>query len=246
MVSLVLLTIDRYEMTRDVLDQNLARAGYPFELLVADNGSQDRRVIDYIQSLGPAVHILNRENKGVARMLNVLYKLSQGQYICTLAPDIRMPDQWLARLVETYQRVPNAGAASFHCVESPGVPTEVAPGVVVDLAGNIFGPMFISRRVLDWVGYYNEMFNPYGMEDADYHARLAMAGLVSFYIHGDRCEHLGHDWGEDSDYRRGKDKALAASAAKWGTNLEAYRRTGRYHIDAGGQFIIDQQQFFQL
>ena len=47
LVSLLLNTIDRYDLTVKCIGGALANCGYsPIELLVCDNGSKDQRVIE--------------------------------------------------------------------------------------------------------------------------------------------------------------------------------------------------------
>ena len=242
-VSLLMLTIDRYEQTRNTLEANLIRSGYPYDLYIADNGSQDTRVIDWIRSLGPAVHLVSRENQGVARAFNSLLKLARGPYYCLLGNDILLPENWLADLVTAYQEVPLAGLAGIHCVEMPGVPTEVHPGLKIDLVEKVFGVTLFDHHVFKAVGYFNEAFNPYGLEDSDYNLRVNRLGFQSFYLHGAKSDHQGHDVGQDTAYRKMKDASLVKNSQAWPLITGQYLETGRWYIPADGEFIINQPQY---
>jgi hypothetical protein len=131
--------------------------------------------------------------------------------------------------------VPNAGACGPHCVEAPGEKVTLPDGTTIRTTTNVFGTILLPRAVHEAVGYYNEAFNPYGMEDSDLHYRIRSLGYKMFYLDGWKSEHQGHDYGENTDYRRGKDAALARSAAAWGPTTESYGILQTYYVGADGQ-----------
>ena len=50
-VSLLLLTQDRYQMTKYCLENLLSKIGdIDYELLIFDNGSNDKRIFDYLRN----------------------------------------------------------------------------------------------------------------------------------------------------------------------------------------------------
>ena len=74
MISILLLTIDRYELTKQCVGDALKKAGVEYELLVCDNGSKDKRTIEYIESLNPSYFRKNDENLGIGIMYNHLIR----------------------------------------------------------------------------------------------------------------------------------------------------------------------------
>ena len=238
MVSILLLTINRYQLTKEIVSHNLIRANYPYELLVLDNGSTQQDLLNFIESLNPSAFIKSKTNQGVAKGLNVLMKLARGEYFFHMANDILLPVNWCSKLVEHYNRVPNAGMAGIHCVEKLHPLNDYG----VHAGWNVFGSTMISRRVFEMVGYYNEDYNPYGLEDSDYHWRLNKCGFVNFYIPGMTSEHRAHDVGENSEYRKMKDESLKKNEKLFGENIKRMEETGNYYISDDS--IINQMQYF--
>lgn len=238
MVSVLLLTINRFQLTKEISSHNLTRANYPFELLVLDNGSTQPELINFIDSLNPAVFIKSKSNQGVAKGLNVLMKLAKGTHFFHMANDILLPQNWLRELMVWYENVPNAGMAGIHCVETLHPLNEHG----VHAGWNVFGSSMISRQVVEMIGYYNEDYNPYGLEDSDYHWRLNKSGFVNFYIPGMTSEHRAHDVGEQSEYRKMKDESLAKNLQLFSDNINRMDATGNYYISDDP--IINQMQYF--
>lgn len=205
-VSIILITINRYEQTKKTLDKILKNAGHEFELLVADNGSDDG-VIEYIKSLNPKYHRLNRENEGVARTLNQLILRAEGDLICHIGNDIDMDDGWLAKLVECHSKIPNTGIAAVHTVETL-YPAQNIEGLNVHPGKRVFGPKMFGRKLINKIGYYREDYHPYGLEDSDIALRSHYSGFINYYIPDIRGRHEGHDCGQNTDYRRMKTESL--------------------------------------
>jgi hypothetical protein len=78
-------------------------------------------------------------------------------------------------------------------------------------------------KAIDKIGYFNEAYDPYGMQDRDYSYRLQMTGHFNYYLIGLTAEHIGHDVGQDTPYRRMKDEGLSKCDYLWA------RETGKYH-----------------
>jgi len=227
LVSLLLLTIDRYDMMQMCIDQALRFTGLDpaeVELLVCDNGSQDKRTIEYIAKLNPAYHRLNEKNEGIAAMYNQLMLRAKGEYMCVIDNDILLPNFWLNRLVEYARLIPDTGISGLHCVEGlwPMVITE--PNKIQVHYGSVFGTKFLTRKLVERVGYFNEEYFPYGFEDADYGERARQAGLYTYYIPQMGSQHVGWDTGNGTPYRKMKDDAMVVNCPKLGVNLDKYRQ----------------------
>src|SRR6478609_10291318 len=191
MVSILLLTIDRTEVTKRVVTNNLRNAGTDdYELCVLDNGSKDCQLAEWIENNhSPSVLIKSKTNQGVAKGLNVLMKLATGDYFFHMANDIELPLDWLKNLVYHYERVHNAGMVGIHCVETLHPVNKHG----VHAGWNVFGSTMISRKVFETIGYYNEDYTPYGLEDSDYHWRLNKSGFINFYIPNATSHHVVQD-----------------------------------------------------
>lgn len=237
-VSVLLNTIDRYDMTVRCIGPALRIAGYPFELLWCDNGSEDKRVLDYMRSLNPVFTCLNDRNEGCAQMHNQMMLQARGDWFCLLDNDIEITRKdWLRDLVETYEAVPNSGMAGIHsdllCPEQHA-PVEVA-GKVIHPAlppkeDAVFGTRLFGRTVVKKVGYFSEEYGPYGLVDNEYNTRVHHSGFVNYYIDGPSCLHIGMDVGENSAYRRMKDESMRHGSVVLAANMRRYFETGNFYI----------------
>lgn len=203
-VAVIFLDYQRHQHTKESL-QSIANAGYQFDLFTINK-------------------------KGIAAALNEgLEKTKNYDAIVTCANDIKMPENWLQRMVAIVSDIPNTGMCGIHCVEGLNPATELN-GHSVHLTFTSFGNALIPRKSIDTIGKFNEDYDPYGMQDADYAFRLNATGFVNYYIAGLTANHIGHDVGEQSDYRKMKDEGLAVSNEKWDKWTKYYNETKNYAI----------------
>ncbi len=218
--SILLLTIDRFDETVKTINQNFSNHGFKgeIELLWCDNGSKDKRVIDFISKQKNLVYSrLNKVNEGVARSFNQLIIRSTGDFIYFMSNDILLPPNWLGKMAEAAFKVPRAGIVGIQCTVPPNPVSRKhgldAHWVTMGVPGThaIFGPMGITRECLNDVGGFAEAYETYGCEDSDFNWRVFHAGRDSFYIPNCKSVHIGNDAGSKSDYRKMKDEALKKS-----------------------------------
>ena len=225
-VNILLLTIDRYHLTADFVGEALSNAGYPFELCCTDNGSKDMQVIELVKSWNPKLHILNSYNKGTAQSLNEMIRQAPADAYVFIGNDIRMPKDWLKKLVEAAQAVEDSGVIG---IDWRGLTydKEVVNGVTIQNTTNVFGTMFVTQKTRNKVGEFCEDYGVYGLWDSDYSIRCRIAGLRNFYIDKLKTEHMGSDVGENTEYRKMKDKSLQAAQPIFNANHEEYKK-GNY------------------
>jgi GT2 family glycosyltransferase/glycosyltransferase involved in cell wall biosynthesis len=100
-VSIVIVSHDNVEVTRDCLASVLKRTLHPnFEILVVDNASKDGSV-EMLRALDdPRVQlILNDHNAGFAAANNQALGVATGEHLVLLNNDTVVPRGWLARMV---------------------------------------------------------------------------------------------------------------------------------------------------
>jgi hypothetical protein len=68
------------------------------------------------------------------------------------------------------------------------------------------------------------------MQDADYCYRLVKSGLKNYYLPNLKSEHIGHDVGDGSEYRRMKDEGLNKSGEIWAKAIEHYEKNNNYYL----------------
>ena len=68
------------------------------------------------------------------------------------------------------------------------------------------------------------------MQDSDYGLRLNQLGFKSYYIKGLQSQHIGHDVGEQTDYRKMKDEGLNKAGEIWSEYTKLYEESNNYTI----------------
>jgi GT2 family glycosyltransferase len=204
-INIILLDYDRHDYTQRVKDVNFNNAGYPFDFTIVDM-------------------------KGISRALNHgIFQSRTYDAVVTMANDILMPNSWLERMVQAMITIPNSGMIGIHTVESISEPTTIN-GLQVHIQEAAFGNVLIPMKAIDKIGYFNEAYDPYGMQDRDYSYRLQMTGHLNYYLSGLRAEHIGHDVGQDTPYRKMKDEGLSKCDYLWARETGKYQEENNYTI----------------
>ena len=227
-VACILLTLDRSELTKQIITQNLFNAGLSADVFWIDNGSKPDN-IEAIEALRYPFTAIRHfpENVGIASALNAGIELADGyDAIVTLANDILMPAGWLEKMVEYAEKIPLSGMIGIHCVEGLPPLTELGVHEIFTPFGNVM----ITGAALEAAGKFNTDYDPYGMQDADYAYRLNKLGFVSYYLPEMKSDHIGADMGQDNEYRAMKNAGLEKAGAVWTTAVEKYDSTGVYKL----------------
>ena len=231
-ISLLLLTLDRYQMTKYCLTNMLDKAGFTdFELLILDNGSTDKRTINLsTEPSFPAVRsgsLTEKEtNIGIAAGFNHLLRKSKGEYICFLSNDIFVFDNWLAELLHYNNEIEKAGLTTIFCegdkgTYSPLLNTRDEFTSVWKPTKNVTnGISLISRMALEDVGAFDETLGIYGREREQYATRLANLGYNNFYIPDNYSVHLGREVNDTSEYRLMKLRSVQESASRYAESIK--------------------------
>jgi hypothetical protein len=204
-INVILLDYDRHDYTQRVKDVNFNNAGYPFDFTIVDM-------------------------KGISKAINYgIFQSRTYDAVVTMANDILMPNSWLERMVQAMITIPNSGMIGIHTVESISEPTTIN-GLQVHIQEAAFGNVLIPMKAIDKIGYFNEAYDPYGMQDRDYSYRLQMTGHLNYYLSGLRAEHIGHDVGQDTPYRKMKDEGLRKCDYLWARETGKYQEENNYTI----------------
>jgi hypothetical protein len=204
-INVILLDYDRHDFTQRVKDVNFNNAGYPFDFTIVDM-------------------------KGISKAINYgIFQSRTYDAVVTMANDILMPNSWLERMVQAMITIPNSGMIGIHTVESISEPTTIN-GLKVHIQEAAFGNVLIPMKAIDKIGYFNEAYDPYGMQDRDYSYRLQMTGHLNYYLSGLRAEHIGHDVGQDTPYRKMKDEGLSKCDFLWALETSKYKVENNYTI----------------
>jgi len=200
-VSIMILCIDRYDHTKEYVGNALRDAGYPYELLIADNGSKDTNIFDWQDKQRPKMLTRHGYNKGTTQALNQLMAFNPSDAYVFLGNDIQMPLNWLREMVTAYENLPNAGMIGIDWRnQAKRMAKLMTPtGYVYIPTDYVFGSTFIPQTALDKVGSMCEDYGVYGLWDSDFAIRCKIAGLQNIYLDKLTTEHKGDDVGEKSE-----------------------------------------------
>lgn len=230
-VSICLLTIDRYQMTRYCLDNLLSKTGIDLkdiELLILDNGSKDKRVIEYCKSIAD-VYIQEPINIGVSKGFNKLFRKASGDFICTIGNDITVQDNWLKDLIHYNSTINNSGISAIYCLLDKGIYNKRL-NVFIPNSGLVYGIALWNKKLMNAIGGFDESLNGYGYEDSQFCFRAMKSGYLNYYIPNQYSTHLGEDLNIDSDYRKKKDNNLKKNLPIFQASIQRMIQTNNYKI----------------
>lgn len=247
MVSICLLTIDRYWITRYTIENLLQNSkGVELELLVLDNGSEDKRIIEYLSTLINQKRYSNlltvgiieeKWNIGVAKGFNKLFKECKGDHICLVGNDILVNENWLSDLVYYNKSVLKSGLTSIYCLLDKGQLTAKLSNDdnLINVWQNqnnlVYGITLFNRDIFKEIGCFDESLGLYGCEDSQFAWRLTMLGYQNYYVPGQSSIHIGNDIDENSEYRKQKNDNLKIAERKLLQSIEQMKITKKYYID---------------
>ena len=134
-----------------------------------------------------------------------------------------------------HRRVSQAGVSGIHCVEArptlvqlDGVPVHHATAQWKTGYGCIFGTKFFGRGLFETIGYFQEDYGKYGLNDRDYSYRADRAGFRNYYLPGEGSQHLGTPGGPDDQFRQFKNLELGKAKRRAQEILDRYETDGYY------------------
>lgn len=246
-VSICMLTIDRYWMTRYSIENLIEKAlrfeddkfepVVEIELLILDNGSKDQRVIDYCKDIAD-VFIQHDTNIGVAAGFNELFRKSTGDYICLVGNDIVLHEGWLEDLIQYNNRIDKSGITAIHCVLDKGEYTPLPANdgdllvkVWAPKTNIVYGTCLFKRELLQSVGAFDENFGLYGCEDSQLAWRVSQSGYHNYYLPNQYSTHIGSDLEQSSEYRKMKTDNFKKSEIYLAQSVEKMRKHKNYKIE---------------
>ncbi len=210
-VTAVIPHWNRRELLAALLD-NLKQQTRPFdEIVVSDNGSEDHSAA-MAEKKGARVLRLG-SNLGFATAVNRAIRDAECDWVAILNNDVRLHPEWLETLLETAQREEACFATGKILSESApavidGTFDELSRGACACRCGagkpdspvwNQMRPIRMApmtaalfhRSLFDTVGFLDESFGPYGLEDVDFGLRCALAGRRGIFVPQAVAHHRG-------------------------------------------------------
>lgn len=238
MLSIIVLNYNRLELTRQTVDNLIAKTTVPHEFIFVDNNSTEASgVRQYLLSLEHKTnaqrvrYVFNKSNLGVAGGRNTGLRIAAGNYLMTIDDDVLVPDEYDKYFVEACDNVPNLGITGV-CVEKPKRTFIQSYSGIEFRAkmGNLGGAcLCMPRRVFNQVGYFRPDF-VYGIEDVDMYLRLNILKLKSLYImplgqHIDKRDNQKYE-----KLKKSVHKKHSKPFRKIGTNAITYKKTKEVYI----------------
>ena len=211
LTSIVIVTYNRLEQTRECVDSIVECTREPYELIFVDNASTDGTVAYLRERFGEQAVIANETNEGFLRGANRGIATAKGRYVLLLNNDTRVAPGWLAALLSAAERSPDAGIVSGKIVGPDGRVQLAGAYIAFDGSARMLGEglspddpslsqerevcyvgghcMLIKREVLDAVGPLDDSYGFGYHEDTDYCYRARAAGFKVIYTPGCLIHH---------------------------------------------------------
>ncbi|MGE5446394.1 MAG: glycosyltransferase family 2 protein [Ignavibacteriales bacterium] len=210
LVVIIILNLNKKEEILKCLEDVFKLDYSPYEVVVIDNGSTDGSA-DAISKAFSEVHLIRSiNNLGVSggRNLGIEYANNnfRYKYLFFLDNDTLVEDSSLTKLTEALKNDKEAGLAfpkayrefPSKIIMSVGIYVNLYIGSIYDIgAGEIdqgqynlprhvlacgaFG-FLAKKEVFSQIGWFDEIFNPYGWEDVDFSLRTRKEGFKILYI----------------------------------------------------------------
>lgn len=239
-VSIVILTFNQLEMTRQCLESLEKHTAPGHEVIVVDNGSTDGTP-QYLNELcrrkSNMQYIYNDTNLGFSKANNQGIKVATGDYILLLNNDVLLTPGWLERMVACAQGDPSVGVVgpcTNNAVGQQVIDTDIefednaiqkfACARLMQKAGNWFEThriigfcLLAKREVIDSVGMLDERFGPGGFEDFDFCLRVKQAGYKIMIAEDVFVYHIGgKGYSQNNlDYDKLRHKNVQIFIEKW-------------------------------
>lgn len=180
MISVVLTTYNRPDMTVEAIDSVLAQTHPSFELIVVDDGSTDKTP-SVLAEYGDRIRVVTKPNGGVASARNVGIAHARGELIAfTDDDDVWLPEK-LVRQQAYFDAHPEVGLIYCDCerfneagvARDPDGRTPLSGNVFTEFVENyfvIFSTIVVPKKVIDHVGTFDEAYTR--GDDIDFIARV--------------------------------------------------------------------------
>jgi GT2 family glycosyltransferase/SAM-dependent methyltransferase len=232
-VVIVIPNWNKCSLLRKCLESIFAKTNYPhFRVCIYDQGSHDGSR-EYLESLGTRVDaILAPENVGFVTSNNVMIQRYSQWDVVFLNNDTEVTDGWLENMVATGAQSDNIGVVGCKLIYSDGRLQEAGSQVFRDGSARAYGKyenaydlqfnqtrevdycsaacLYVKRRVLDAVGYFDERYSPAYYEDTDLAFAARDAGFKVIYEPRSVVAH--HEYGSSG---AGASAMMEANRAKF-------------------------------
>ena len=113
LVSIIIVNYNGYSLLKSCLTSVLKNNYSNFEIIIADNGSQDNSIpqtkTDFAKNLKKIKILDLQKNLGPALARNLAFKKSTGDIIAFLDNDTRVKNDWISQVIQIFNSDPKIG-----------------------------------------------------------------------------------------------------------------------------------------
>lgn len=240
LTSIIILGYNHLELTKSCLDSIKQYTVEPHEIIIVDNGSDDKTIKyfqQYKNSRDNVRVIFNGQNRGYAAANNQGLALARGEYVLLLNNDTVVTDGWLARMLAVFKTHPEAGIVGpmSNYVAGPQLIENVpyknmeqmhqfAKRLSIENSGQtsesfgVVGFCLLARRaVVDRIGGFDETFGRGNFEDNDFCLRATISGFKSRITKDVFIHHVGGQTFRalNMDYQQSLEDNWSIYKTKW-------------------------------
>jgi O-antigen biosynthesis protein len=209
LTSIVIVTHNQVEYTRQCVDSIRLVTDEPYELIVVDNGSTDGTV-EFLRAFPDVRVIVNDTNRGFPAAANQGMAVANGRQVLLLNNDVVVTTGWLGRMLRAIRSDTRVGLVG-PCSNYVSGPQQVDVsydgiaeldgfawdwgkshgGQVLDVHTLVGFCLLIKREVIDAIGLLDERFGIGCFEDDDYCLRAIAAGYRAIIASDAFVHHYG-------------------------------------------------------
>ena len=214
LVSIVILTWNQLDCTKECLASIYRHTDVPHEIIVVDNGSHDGSV-EWLRDqvlLNPSMRLVaNDDNRGFAAACNQGIRLARGAYILLLNNDVVVTPEWLSGMMECFVNNTETGIVGpmtnnisgpqmieAACYQSLEELDSFAASIRarfryrrIPLRRIVGFCMLFKRELIEQIGTLDERFGSGNFEDDDFCLRAALEGYRNLVAGDVFIHHVG-------------------------------------------------------
>ena len=174
-VSVIIPTLNRYEVLSDVL-HDLEKQDYKnFEVLVVDQSDEFRK--EYYEGYKLNIKVYYLTVKGVWNARNYAIRKSVGEFIALSEDDVRIKPDWISSHLKTLCFFGAEISAGVFFPEGSFVPFEKSYHRIAEQFAT--GNAVLYKKVFKITGLFDEQFEMQRMGDGEFGLRAYINGIIS-------------------------------------------------------------------
>lgn len=199
--DIVLLSYESPDLLKKCVESVLEHTKVKSRLIIVDNGSRNKEVINYLNSVHgndtvTVEKLLGEKNEGFSAGMNKGLRLSVAPFVCLLNNDCIVTEGWLKEMIQIAKSDDTIGLVNPQSNTFGSCPDEGATlsdhaelisdrkGKYTELGHAIGFAFLIKREVLDRIGFLDEAYEGVCYEDTDFSIRASKSGFIPVVAEG--------------------------------------------------------------